>query len=181
MSKRSIFVVCLMFVVAVTSTALADKPASHPKQYILHVRYLEGRPYHYDGSPEHVAKAINDARLKHELRILSEPEILFTENRRAHIAEGGEIDAGVEPVGYGTTIDASMRSNRDGTYELDFVAGYSWPATHRPSDFGDRVTRISGEKVCGKVRMLPGLAYRVFGEKHGNEETWWEFQIELPK
>lgn len=173
----SVPVMCFMLIAAIQSTAFAYEPASPPKQFLLQVSVLEGRPCNNDGSPEHVAAAIRDARQKNQMRSLAEPNLIFLENRECHFSAGGEL-AGVKKVKYGIALDVLARSNRDGTIELDFVAEQSRHGQSRASDLGGDVTRISAEKLCGKLRMRPGVVYRVSGEKHDNGETLWEFQIE---
>jgi hypothetical protein len=178
MSDRLFFFLFVTLMASVRSNAFADELTSRPKQYILHVRVCEGRPYRIDGSPEHSAAAINEARRKHQMMVLAEPNLLFTENKECHFSAGGELDAGLKKVGYGTALDVLARSKREDTIELSFVAEQSWPKSAPANDRDGDVMRIPGEKLCGKLRMRPGVVYRVSGDKRENGETWWEFQIE---
>jgi hypothetical protein len=160
------------------SICRSEEPAARPKQYLLHVRYCEGRPYRNDGLPDHALKAIYNNKQKDTFYVLAQPNILLLENKKGHVVSGGEIDAGVKMVEYGTIIDVLARSNKDRTTELDFVAEWSSAGAPRTSDVGDHATRVSAEKVCGKARMRPGIVYRVAGTKREHDETWWEFQID---
>jgi hypothetical protein len=178
MIERTILVTSVMFFAVLTSTALASEPAAQPKQSILHVRFCEERSDAKDVSQKRAEHAAHKAAKQNVSRVRSEPDILITENKLVRMKEGGEIDAGDVHVSYGTSIDALIKSRRDGTVELDFAAECSWPERPSASDFGDQVTRIQADKVFGKVRVRPGVVYRVSSEKHDGSKTWWEFQIE---
>jgi hypothetical protein len=166
-------------IAALAPMARSEDATAKVQQFALKVRLCEGHPYHRDAAPFDEEKAIREAEQKGALRVIAAPTLVITENRKATVMVGGEINNKAKTVEYGTILDTRAHRNKDGTIQLDFVAESSAVGTNLRSDFPkDDVMQFPAERIAGSVAMKPGVVYRVFTSHGESRETWWELRID---